>query len=152
MALTARTTSTLSRHLQAVGSMLGSSGSRQVFRVEFPPGYSAGDLVPEAGGGFRGFVQSAGEHRIGGQVRLLPAHPRVRPAVLGPLASTPLTISAWDAGVLPHLITDRAVENARMQAFLAGLAAAVSGTIEPVGWMGFDVELTDGEVRILEPA
>jgi hypothetical protein len=309
-----------------------------VFRVEFPPGFSAGDLVPAAGGGFRGFVQSAGGHRIGGQVRLLPAHPRVRPAVLGPalglmaltvvaemaaaaeqdrkltailstveridarlrlesdarlrtaeqtirqahsalldraaipesvglgaamshvqdirnisavlltgwarvaeehggkevpgsvlrkelgdvggigwdgfadavriahlsnhldsrrlvlvaaeaqfrnpgsplhhlrqavgadvaerardlerlrgvlsrLASTPLTISAWDAGVLPHLITERAVENARMQALLAGLAAAVSDAIDPVGWMGFDAELAaDGEVRILETA
>jgi hypothetical protein len=73
--------------------------------------------------------------------------------VLSGLASTPLTISAWDAGVLPHLITDRAVENARTQALFAGLASAVSDPSEAVGSMGFDAELTaDGDVRILEPA
>jgi hypothetical protein len=32
--------------------------------------------------------------------------------VLTRLAGTPLTISAWEAGVLPHLITEKAVDNA----------------------------------------
>jgi hypothetical protein len=74
--------------------------------------------------------------------------------VLSGLASTPLTISAWDAGVLPHLITERAVENARTQALFAGLATAVEGTAQPT-WTstGSDAELgADGAVRILEPA
>jgi hypothetical protein len=75
-------------------------------------------------------------------------------ALLSRLAGTPLTISAWDAGVLPHLITDKASENARTQALFAGLTAAVGGALEPA-WnpSGFDAELRhDGEVRILAPA
>jgi hypothetical protein len=331
-------TSALSRHLQQVASTFGSaSTSAQGFRVEFPPGFSAADLVPAANGGFRGLVQ-AGHGRIGGQVRLLPARAGL-PAALGPalglmaltvitemaaaaeqdrklnailttveridarlrlesdarlrtaeqairqahsalldratipesvglgaamshvqdirnmsaalldgwervvqqhagagvpgsvlrkelgdvggvgwdgfadavrvahlathldsrrlvlvaaeaqfrnpgsplqhlrqaveadlaertrdlqrlrtvlvrLAGTPLTISAWDAGVLPHLITDRAVENARAQALFAGLATATDGAGAP-SWTsaGFDAELAaNGDVRILEPA
>lgn len=73
--------------------------------------------------------------------------------VLSGLATTPLTISAWDAGVLPHLITERAVENARAQALFAGLATAANGIGEPA-WAstGFDAELAaSGDVRILEP-
>jgi hypothetical protein len=55
--------------------------------------------------------------------------------------------------VLPHLITDRAVENARTQALFAGLASAVSDPAEAAATMGFDAELAaDGDVRILEPA
>jgi hypothetical protein len=79
-------TSALSRHLQQVASLFGvRSKAAQRFRVEFPPGFSAGDLVPAAGGGFRGLVQSGtGTSRIGGQVRLFPSGPGLRPAVLGP--------------------------------------------------------------------
>jgi hypothetical protein len=74
--------------------------------------------------------------------------------VLVRLAGTPLTISAWDAGVLPHLITDRAAENARAQALFAGLATATDGAGAPSSTSaGFDAELaTNGDVRILEPA
>ncbi|OLT16498.1 hypothetical protein BJF78_13775 [Pseudonocardia sp. CNS-139] len=73
--------------------------------------------------------------------------------VLGRLAGTPLTLSAWDSGVLPHLITDKATENARTQALFGGLATASDGVSEPA-WAsaGFDAELTpSGDVRILEP-
>ena len=73
--------------------------------------------------------------------------------VLARLAGTPLTISAWEAGVLPHLITDRAVDNARAQALFAGLATAVAGSPEAApATRGFDAELGPaGEVRILAP-
>ncbi|RZT87157.1 hypothetical protein EV383_4065 [Pseudonocardia sediminis] len=37
------------------------------------------------------------------------------------LSRTPLTISTWGGGVLPHLVTDGAVENARAQALFATL-------------------------------
>ncbi|MHA6630898.1 hypothetical protein ACU61A_36125 [Pseudonocardia sichuanensis] len=333
-------TSTLSRHLQQVAPMLGGTpAAAQRFRVEFPPGFNAGDLVPAAGGGYRGLVQSgSGGSRIGGQVRLFPGRPGL-PFALGPalglmaltvvtemiataeqdrkldailttverldarlrlesdarlrtaeqvirqahaalldraaipesiglgaamshvqdirnmsaalldgwervverhagtdvagsvlrkelgevgslgwegfadavrvahlathldsrrlvlvtaeaqfrnpgsplqhlrqaieadmaerardlqrlrtvltrLAGTALTISAWDAGVLPHLITDRAVENARTQALFAGLATATDGALDRGRHSaGFDAELAaSGDVRILEPA
>ena len=74
--------------------------------------------------------------------------------VLTRLAQTPLTITAWEAGVLPHLITDKAAENARTQALFAGLAAAAGGSSNtPPPASGFDVELgANGEVQILEPA
>ncbi|WP_433287812.1 hypothetical protein ACQPZQ_34330 [Pseudonocardia sp. CA-142604] len=333
-------TSALSRHLQAVAPMLGGGrGATQLFRVEFPPGFNAGDLMPAVGGGFRGVVRSGnGAHRIDGQARLIPGPAGLRTAALGPmlglmavtiltemaaaaeqdrkltailttvervdarlrlesdarlqtaeqtirqahaalldraaipesvglgaamshvqdirnlssvliagwervlerqkrtevpgsvlrkelgevgkigwdgftdavrtahlanhldsrrlvlvaaeaqfrnpgsplhhlrqaveadlaerardldrlrtvlarLSSTPLTISAWDAGMLPHLITDRAAENARTQALFAGLSAAMTGAADPA-WCstGFDAELgVDGDVRILEP-
>jgi hypothetical protein len=332
-------TSALSRHLQQAASAIGArAGSANRFRVEFPPGFSAADLVPAAGGGFRGFVQS-GTSRIAGQVRLIKPRPGMSLAALGAplglmaltvisemaataeqdrkltailttveridarlrlesdarlrtaeqairqahsalldravipesvglgaamshvqdmrnmsvslldgwervverhagtavpgsvlrkelgevgavgwegfadavrtahlathldsrrlvlvaaeaqfhnpgsplqhlrqaieadmaerrrdlqrlrtvltrLASTALTISAWEAGVLPHLITDRAVENGRTQALFAGLATAADGVGDPSWYSaGFDAELAaNGDVRILEPA
>jgi hypothetical protein len=57
------------------------------------------------------------------------------------------------AGVLPHLITDRAVENGRTQALFAGLGAATDGVGDPSRHSaGFDAELAaNGDVRILEP-
>jgi hypothetical protein len=81
-------TSALSSHLQAIAPLLGSAGNRstQVFRVEFPPGFDASDLVQAVGGGFRGTVRVGGDAgRIGGQVRLLPGHPMMRPALVGPM-------------------------------------------------------------------
>ncbi|OLT16497.1 hypothetical protein BJF78_13770 [Pseudonocardia sp. CNS-139] len=75
-------TSTLSRHLQQVAPLLGGRGASG-FRVEFPPGFDVGNLVPAAGGGFRGLVAAGkGASRIGGHVRLLPAG--AASAMLGP--------------------------------------------------------------------
>ncbi len=74
-------------------------------------------------------------------------------SVLDRLAATPLTISTWDAGVLPHLVTEKAVDNAKTQALFAGLATAVRGSTDTgPSTSGFDAELgSGGEVRILAP-
>jgi hypothetical protein len=75
--------------------------------------------------------------------------------LLARLASTPLTNSAWDDGVLPHLITDGAVQNARTQALFASLASAIAAGApsDSVAPTEFDAELSpDGQVRILTPA
>lgn len=73
-------------------------------------------------------------------------------SALGTLASTPLTISTWDARVLPHLVADGAAENARTQALFSGLAAAVSAPPVAAPSFGFDAELSaGGDLRILAP-
>lgn len=74
-------------------------------------------------------------------------------ALLAGLAGTPLTISTWDAGMLPHLVADGATENARTQALFAGLAAAIAAASTTPPQTGFDTDLSDtGEVRVLASA
>lgn len=43
------------------------------------------------------------------------------------LSTVPLTLSTWSAGILPHLVTEVAAENARTQALFASLGSAFSG-------------------------
>lgn len=73
-------------------------------------------------------------------------------------STTPLTLSSWNAGVLPHLVSDRATVNARTQALFATLASALTATPPssalPVVDNRFVVEAElrpDGDVQLHHP-
>lgn len=72
------------------------------------------------------------------------------------LSTMPLTLSSWSAGILPHLVTEGAAENARTQALFATLASALTRTrtesLLPVEGSRIVVHaelLPDGEVQLL---
>lgn len=79
-------------------------------------------------------------------------------SVMVRLSTTPLTLSSWSAGVLPHLVSDRATVNARTQALFATLASALGATpttsaLSALG-NGVVVEAAlwpDGEVQLHHP-
>jgi cellobiose-specific phosphotransferase system component IIA len=71
------------------------------------------------------------------------------------LSTVPLTLTTWSAGVLPHLVTEGAAENARTQALFATLGSALTQTrnesLMPVEGSRIVVHaelLPDGEVQL----
>lgn len=72
------------------------------------------------------------------------------------LATIPLTLSMWSGGILPNLVTDSAIENARSQALFATLSAALSQVDSAVPASAHrvvvDAEIQPaGEVQLLRP-
>jgi len=78
--------------------------------------------------------------------------------LLSSLATSPLTLSGWRGGVLPHLVTDNAAENSRTQALFASLSGALSSTGAPAlatsgDRLVIDADVrSDGEVQLLQPS